>query len=75
MPEHDGWKEADITINGEDLSFGVAMTLRVAVSMFLGLIDSEGLSREARDAPGVSLDEAYKRNIRSILQKMMSKND
>ncbi len=71
MPEQDGWKEADITINGEHLSFGESMTLRVAISMFLGFIDGEGLGQ---DASGKALDEAYKMNIRSILRKMMAKN-
>ena len=72
MPEIDCWKEADVTINGKELSFSEAMTLRVAISMFGGFIDSAGLSR---DSHGRAMDAAYHANITSILKKMMLKNE
>jgi len=46
MPEFNGIVEPDITINGTKLSFGQAMTVRVAIESFAGYIS--GLSPEAR---------------------------
>ena len=38
-PERDGMVEPEITINGTSLSFGQAMTVRVAIESFATYID------------------------------------
>ncbi len=41
--EDSGWVEADITINGQTLTFGQSMALRVAVSSFRMSLISEAM--------------------------------
>lgn len=60
-------KEADVQINGEQLSYAEAMTLRVAVSHFFMSLD-EGLGD---DETGKAICEGYQRACRTILNKMI----
>ena len=73
MVELNGWKEADVAIEGQPLTIGESMTLRVALSMFLGFIDVDGLS-ESENALDKGLADGYRHNTASILKKMMAKN-
>lgn len=60
--------EADITINGKSLSFGQAMTLRVAVGSFLmGLQDPDALGD---DEHGRVMVRAYKARLGEIMQML-----
>lgn len=61
------WKEPHVKIEGERLSIAEAMTLRVAVSMFLGLIEADKMDVDP-------LYAGYKQNVASILKKMSIRN-
>lgn len=59
--------EANITINGNPLSVGQAMTIRVAIESFAIDIDATGLGE---DDHGQRMTEAYLARIREIRELM-----
>lgn len=63
------WEEADITINGEPLTIGQAMTIRVALEVFATDI-SEGLGD---DEHGKRMTQAYKESIIGIRKHLYNK--
>lgn len=71
--EETGWTEPEITINGTTLSFGQAMTLRVAVGNFLIQVqDPDGLGD---DEAGRSIAKGYKARLGEIAQLMHKHGD
>ena len=65
MPE---FKEASVLINSQQLSFGEAMTLRVAVTHYLSVLQDEGLGD---DEMGHKICESYVECCHAILRKML----
>lgn len=63
-----GWIEPTITINGRELSFAQAMTLRVAVGHF-GMFLADG---NIRRSIGDRLAEGYQANLAEIERSMRS---
>jgi len=58
-------KEADITIEGHQLSFQESMTLRVAMNSFLMSLNEEGLGN---DDHGIKMTAYYRLRARAILK-------
>ena len=58
-------KEAAITINGTELTFGQAMTLRVAITSFLTDMQTNGLGD---DAMGKSIAKGYAERSKEIIE-------
>lgn len=61
------FKEAHVVINGQTLSVGKSMTLRVALNMFQMDLKYNGLGD---DEHGKAMTEAYTRNIISMHKKI-----
>ena len=61
------WAEANITINGQLLSIGEAMTLRVALEAFAQDLHRDGLGD---DEMGKDLCIGYQRSIEAIRAKL-----
>jgi len=60
-----GWIEADITINGQPLSFAESLTLRVAIQSFLMFLSSVQVQQDL----GV-ISDGYSRACQSINEKL-----
>lgn len=61
------WTEANIVINGEELSYAESMTLRVAISSFLSEMKHSGLGN---DKTGKAISEGYIRHSKEIIKKI-----
>jgi hypothetical protein len=61
--------EPQIIINGQALSVGEAMTVRVAIESFATMLNVEGLGS---DAIGESMTERYLDRVSDIRRKMYS---
>ena len=59
--------EAKIEINGQQLSEGEAITIRVALATFSQCLYENGLGD---DENGIGMVSAYQKNIVNILKKM-----
>lgn len=65
--EEKGFREATIVVNGQELTVGESMTVRVALSLFANDISVNGLGD---DAHGKVMKGAYLRNVRRIMELM-----
>lgn len=64
------WTEADVTINGVELSFGQSMALRVAASsMMMELMDE--YAALADDATGRGIAKGYRERLSEVLALMI----
>lgn len=61
------WTEANIVINGEELSYAESMTLRVAINSFLSEMQHSGLGD---DEVGKALSKSYIHNSKEIIKKI-----
>lgn len=62
--------EAIITINGQTLSEGEAMTVRVALTMFVLDLEKGGENVLGADETGHAINKGYKRCARTSLSRM-----
>lgn len=62
-----GWTEADITINGQPLTFAESMALRVAVSSYRMFVREPGNAMDIGDR----LARAYDERLASVEAKIM----
>lgn len=68
MPKLHGLVEADITINGQPLTFAQAMSLRVAVgSMRMSMTDPQ-----TRAGVGEQLADNYDKHLQSVERMMLA---
>lgn len=66
--ENSGWVEATIVINGKQLSFAEAMTVRVAVSTYKMLLSD---AKFVRDLGAVG--DGYNRCLDSVFEKIINR--
>lgn len=69
IDEKTGWTEADITINGQQLSFAESLTLRVAIGSFQMGLTADGLGD---DQHGKAMVESYLAHTNSITEKIFA---
>lgn len=62
--EETGWTEAEITINGTKLNFAQAMSVRVAIQMYLMWLAGN------RDELGSGLADGYRRSLLAVNELM-----
>ena len=63
MPTKNEWTEPDITINGHELSFVEAMTVRCALENFAFFLSTDGLGE---DETGQGIRNGYLKQIKHI---------
>lgn len=61
------WREAEITINGQSLTFAQAMVMRVALSSFLSELRENGLGN---DEHGKAMTAAYLARGNEVMRVM-----
>lgn len=66
--ETTGWVEATIVINGKQLSFAEAMTVRVAVNMFQMQLSDDDF-KSSMGAVGAG----YSQNLQSVFDKIVNR--
>lgn len=66
-----GWIEADVTINGQPLTFAQAMCLRVAVTSFRMSFSNP----DTRRMIGENLSRGYDTHLRAVELLMMDAQD